>query len=330
MLRRGRWDYSSSSSSSNGLCFNNRRGNLVFTRSNPLRYDCSSSSSSCHEVKHCPEKQPEEIVCFEAGRRGRNIRGDFDEYICLIQSVICQGVASSTKLAQGFAHEVIRSITSGVTNIIKTAENQVSDELNRLETRILVLVRKVSDEIQNEVDDLITATNNDLLDSLVRLLKETNLIINNEVQKLAAQPIVVQPTPIDLLATVAIVNSKFADLLGSILLLFRKVTSNELSALNKLLVEKKNGLLAEITQELNNFRTFLNTVFGEIQANEAKLITSIFDHSARRLLVELDNILSQIGQNIISVIKGCNTAFRPPVCVNAGAICAPLGYPSFR
>lgn len=312
----------SSSSSSEDKCHvKEEKRNLVFC-SPSLSCEQSDSSSSCEE-RPCQNK---EIICYDSKRNGRNIRGDINEYLYLIQGVLSQGVAGSAKLTQGFANEIIRHLSSGVRNIIKAAENQASEELNRLEHRIVVIIRKYSDEILNEVDELVTTTNNDLLDNLVKLIKDANATIKTEVQKLAPQPIPPPPpaTSVDLIATVAIVNAAFADLVSNILLLFKKTTAFEKGLLTKLLIERKNGLIREVTQVLNDFRHFLNSLFADIQANEVKLINNTFDHSSRKLLVELDNILSQIGQNVISIIKGCNTTFRPPLTVNSGALCAPF------
>ncbi|KAF9764085.1 hypothetical protein NGRA_0842 [Nosema granulosis] len=304
-------------------CVQKKQFSLIFTRPNRKCVQReSSSSSSCEEN----DKHNRDIICFDSQRSDQNIRGNMNEYLFIIQGVLSQGVAGTTKLIQGFANEIIRHLTSGVRNIIKAAESQASEELNRIEQRIVVIIRKYSDEILNEVDELVTTTNNDLLDNLVKLIKDANNTIKTELTKLAPQPIPPAPevTSVDLIASVAIVNTTFADLVGNILLLFKKATSYEKGLLNKILIERKNGLIKEVTQVLNDFRIFLNSLFADIQSNESKLINNTFDHSSRKLLIELDNILSQIGQSIISIVKGCNTNFRPPLTVNSGALCAPF------
>lgn len=313
-----------SSSSEEKCCVKEKKCEFIFIKSGSScsQSESSSSESSCEEKPdHCKD-----IICFDKQRCGRNIRGEVDEYLCLIQDVLFHGAAGTTKLTQGFANELIRHLTSGVRNIIKSAENQASDELNRLEQRIVVIIRKYSDEILNEVEELVTSTNNDLLDNLVKLIKDANATIKTEIQKLAPQPIPLPPkvTSVDLVAAVAIVNAAFADLVSNILLLFKKTSAFEKGLLNKILTERKNGLLKEVTQVLNDFRLFLNSLFADIQANEIKLINNTFDHKSRKLLADLDAILSQIGHNIISIIKGCNTNFRPPLTVNSGALCAPF------
>jgi hypothetical protein len=274
------------------------------------------------------KRRYEDLICFKKNDWERKLREGNGKYIHLIQEVIAQGVASSVKLAQGFTNEIVRHLGTGVRGVLKSSENRACEELNRVEHKILEIIRRYSDEILHELDDLVTNTNHDLLDNIITLIKRTGIIIRDEIDRL---PISGPPNPgpgppppgpptIELIPTVAIVNKDIADFIAELIKLFEKATNTKKGLLNRILLEKKNRIIKDITHELRNFRDFINHLFEEVQASESKLINSTFDQSSKKLIIELDGILSQVGSNIINIIKGCNTSLRIPLAISPAVI----------
>lgn len=274
----------------------------------------------------------------------RGYRGQMNLYIQLIQRALVQGSFEIHKLSRCYLEDVKTRLIGGLQLMWKTAEAKAVEELKRFEKKLFDIIISHNKNILRDTEAMITSTNGEISDDLVVNLKTANKDLikglialsllppppppepngkppqeNGQPPKENGQPQTKKSQlsrapsdpPIPLALLTQLVNSTFADLIDSLPSSFKKLAQSEKNVLQKVVNENRNGILNDVSKLISDFEQKLSKFFIDLAENEVGLIRSIMDQSSRKLLCDLEHVIHQIGQNIISILKGCNTTFRP-------------------
>jgi hypothetical protein len=249
-------------------------------------------------------------------KKRNNIRkvyhGNINAYIQLIQNALVQGSNEIHKLSKCYLEDVKTRLLEGLQLMWKASESMAYEELKRFEKKLFDIVICHNKNILRDTEAVIISTNGEIYDDIVVNIKAANKELIKDMLALSIPP---GPTPPPLASLIQLVNDTFADLTDRLPSFFKKPVQNEKNALQKIVNENRNSILKEISKLINEFEQKLTKFFVDLAENEIALIRSIIDQSSRKLLCDLEHVIHQIGQNIISILKGCNTTFRPQLLI---------------
>lgn len=271
--------------------------------------ECPPICKPNHHSRCIPECKP---VCKPKSKKKHKhkkehciVKRSIDHEIKLIQQVLYQGICEVNKLSKFFADDLKSQLQDGLILLIKSAQEKLFSDLSRFEQRILDIVIRYNKNILREIEAVITQTNEEVLETILSTLTLSNRTLDTNLTALGAD-VTTTPITVELADVQALVATSFADLLTILTNLFRRANLIELNAIRKAIIENKNLILTELTKAIEEFICKLTRHFCDLTDEECKLIRRIIDQSARRLLMELENIIYQIGNNIIIILKGSN------------------------
>lgn len=245
--------------------------------------------------------------------RNPSIRDNTDQYIQLIQGVLLQLNFNMEKYARWYTEELKNGLLSGIELINKSDVTKLNQDLTDLEQKIINLSEHYNDEIYRELDDLIRNTNLDLQNSVLKLLKLSNGGIVKALTDAATND---QNSTIDPIVATNIINKGFKDLLEELTQLLSRVTNAELSSVNKIVEDKLYLQLTTIEKLLSEFNRKVESYFKDLNQETISLVNATIDVSTRRFISNIEELIKKVGYNIVSVLKGCNVEFNPPVLTN--------------
>ena len=240
--------------------------------------------------------------------RNRNTGGS----VTAIRQIILQASFEVNKLARFFAEEIKAKLLEGLQLIITGAGNKATGDFKKLEQRIADVVIDINKCILRDTDALITNTNEEILNILTMNIRNANKLILSDIAALVAAtkpPQSPNKQPLDKILD--ILTNRFNEITIEVPNIFKKFTQTEKASIEKIVNDKKSEIIKEVTKLIEEFEKRLARLFADLAEEEIIFIRNILDQNARKLLVDLEHILQQIGEGIIIILKGRNCEFRP-------------------
>ncbi|WUR04964.1 putative SP-containing protein [Vairimorpha necatrix] len=280
----------------------------VKKRTETVRYECEpevNCSTVCEP--HC---DPVLLKKRRHHKIKKVVRRDLREIIGLIRTVIQQGAFEINKASKFFAEEVKSKLLEGLSLIIKSKACAVTGDVRKLEQRIIDVVIEINKNILRDVDGLIALTNDELLENIINIVNSAQTSFLADIAALVAVT-VVTPLIQPLASVLAIVDTNFGGDFINTPQAFKKLAQAERTGIERIVKENKNHGVRELVKLFKEFEEELCKQFASLTEDEVVLIKNIIDQNARKLIVDFEHILQQIGDGITVILKGRSCEFRP-------------------